>query len=139
MAIVFGPVADPKGGWGVAILRARDAAEIAELQQNDPAIRAGLGFTCVTLPMPRAVVSTEKSIFFLLSAVVTWFLGGLSRREQRALAPISWALFVSYVASTYLAVRWFFFPPVVFSSLITGLLGFECIRLNRPIPAQSTD
>jgi uncharacterized protein YndB with AHSA1/START domain len=56
VAIVFGPVADPAGGWGVAILRARGAEEVAALQRNDPAFLSGLGFRYETLPMPRAVV-----------------------------------------------------------------------------------
>ena len=80
----------------------------------------------------------QVSIFFLFSAFVTWFLGGRSLREQRAWAPV-WALFVSWVASTFLALRWFFLPPAVFSSLITVLLGLQSIRLSRPLPAESAE
>jgi hypothetical protein len=55
-AVVFGPVADPKGGWGVAIVRAADEAAVAALTAGDPAIRSGRGLRYEVLPMPRAVV-----------------------------------------------------------------------------------
>lgn len=71
------------------------------------------------------------SIFFLFAAVVTWHLGGLAPPQQRAAAPLAGALFVAFAAGTYLAARWFFLPPVVFSSLITLLLGWQCLRLLR--------
>jgi uncharacterized protein YndB with AHSA1/START domain len=54
-AIVFGPVADPKGGWGVSIVRAKDAAAVDALGAADPAISAGRGFRYEVLPMLRAV------------------------------------------------------------------------------------
>jgi len=73
----------------------------------------------------------DVSIFFLFSAVLTWFLGGLSLPDQRRWAPITWALFVSYAATLVLAVRYFFPTPIVFSSLITLLLGIQGIKLTR--------
>jgi uncharacterized protein YndB with AHSA1/START domain len=57
VALVFGPVADPKGGYGVGIIRVGDQDELAELQRKDPTIRAGLGFNYETLPMPTVVRS----------------------------------------------------------------------------------
>ncbi len=75
------------------------------------------------------------SIFFLFSAVLTWFLGGRSLAEQRAWAPIVWALFVSYALTAVLAIRYFFAAPIVFSSAITLLLGVQCVRLMRVPPA----
>jgi uncharacterized protein YndB with AHSA1/START domain len=54
-AIVFGPVADPKGGWGLGVVRVRSADEVAPLEQNDPAIRSNRGFTYEVLPMLNAV------------------------------------------------------------------------------------
>ena len=56
IAIVFGPVADPKGGWGVAIVRTSGDAELARLQAEDPAL--ALGACYETLPMVRAVLGT---------------------------------------------------------------------------------
>jgi uncharacterized protein YndB with AHSA1/START domain len=53
-AIVFGPVADPKGGWGLGVLRVPDEAALAELEAKDPAVRT-LGMRYEVLPMVRAI------------------------------------------------------------------------------------
>lgn len=53
-AIVFGPVADPKGAWGVGIVSVKDEAELRELQASDPAVLQ-IGMRCEAFPMPRAV------------------------------------------------------------------------------------
>lgn len=53
-AVVFGPVADPSGPWGLGVVRVTDEAELRELQANDPASRGGLRYE--TLPMMQAVV-----------------------------------------------------------------------------------
>jgi uncharacterized protein YndB with AHSA1/START domain/uncharacterized protein YciI len=53
--VAFGPVADPKGSWGVGILRLSDASEADTLTSSDPAILANAGFSIEVLPMPRAV------------------------------------------------------------------------------------
>jgi len=55
-AIVFGPVADPKGAWGVGIVRAADEAAVNAMRDADPAILSGRGFRYEVLPMLRAVV-----------------------------------------------------------------------------------
>ena len=73
----------------------------------------------------------DVSIFFLFSGVLTWFLGGMSLSDQRRWAPITWALFASYAATVVLAVRYFFVVPVIFSSLITLLLGIQGVRASR--------
>jgi len=54
-AIVFGPVADPKGGWGVCIVRVADEAAVHALRDEDPVIKSGRGFSYEILPMLRAV------------------------------------------------------------------------------------
>src|SRR5215471_952800 len=76
------------------------------------------------------------SVFFLFSAAVTWFLGGLTRCEQRALAPIIWALFLSYVACAGLSWAYFFFAPGIFSTLIAVLLARESFRTLQPASAK---
>jgi uncharacterized protein YciI len=53
-AIAFGPVADPKGAWGLGIVTVRDEAELRELQRADPALQLGMRYE--HLPM-LAVVS----------------------------------------------------------------------------------
>ena len=55
IAIVFGPVMDPKGVYGVGVYRVRDEAEMRDLLARDPA--SGL-LQYEMLPMPRAVVGT---------------------------------------------------------------------------------
>ena len=73
----------------------------------------------------------DVSIFLLFSAVLTWFLGGLSLPDQRRWAPITWALFVTYTATAVLAATYFFAVAIVFSSLIAVLLGIQGIKLTR--------
>jgi uncharacterized protein YndB with AHSA1/START domain len=55
VAIAFGPVADPSGGWGLGILAVRDEATLAGFQSEDPAIKAKIGLRYETLPMPRVI------------------------------------------------------------------------------------
>jgi len=55
VAIAFGPVADPSGGWGLGILEVRDEAELDAFQAADPAIQSGRGFRYESLPMLRLV------------------------------------------------------------------------------------
>lgn len=40
--VVFGPVADPEGVWGLGVVRAGSHAEVIELAEKDPAIIAGI-------------------------------------------------------------------------------------------------
>ena len=58
VAIVFGPVADPAGDWGVGIVAAPDEAAVHALRDADPAILSGRGFRYEILPMPQLVVRT---------------------------------------------------------------------------------
>jgi uncharacterized protein YciI len=53
--IVFGPVADPAGPWGVGVLCVKDDAEAHELKDQDPVVVSTLGFRYEVLPMPRAI------------------------------------------------------------------------------------
>jgi hypothetical protein len=75
------------------------------------------------------------TIFVLFSALLAWFLGGLSLAEQRRWAVVAWALCVSYALTLVLAVRYFFVAPIVFSTAITLLLAVQCVRLTRVPPA----
>lgn len=49
--IVFGPVNDPAGSFGLGVVRARDEAELKHFQDNDPAILAGRGLAYAAYPM----------------------------------------------------------------------------------------
>lgn len=52
-AIVFGPVMDPQGVYGIGVYHVADEEEMRQLLDKDPA--AGL-LRYEALPMPRAVV-----------------------------------------------------------------------------------
>jgi hypothetical protein len=58
-AVAFGPVADPKGTYGIAVLTVAGEAEARALCANDPVITAQLGFTFQVYEMPGAVVKAE--------------------------------------------------------------------------------
>ena len=40
--VVYGPVADPEGVWGMGVLRAADRAEVLAIGNNDPSVQAGV-------------------------------------------------------------------------------------------------
>jgi uncharacterized protein YciI len=43
IAVVFGPVDDPAGGWGLAVAEVTDAEHADRVRRDDPVVRAGLG------------------------------------------------------------------------------------------------
>ncbi len=57
IAIVFGPVMDPKGVYGMGVYKVQDEAEMNELLKRDPA--NGL-LQYEVYPMPRAVVGVLR-------------------------------------------------------------------------------
>jgi uncharacterized protein YciI len=40
--VVYGPVADPEGVWGLGVLRAADRAEVLAIAEQDPSVTAGV-------------------------------------------------------------------------------------------------
>lgn len=54
-AVAFGPVADPKGGYGVGIVRLADDIDPSSLSRNDPAIKANVGFKSEVYLMPQLI------------------------------------------------------------------------------------
>jgi len=54
--LAFGPVADPKGTFGIGILRLDDGTDAQSLASNDPVVAAGVGFQCEIHPMPSLVL-----------------------------------------------------------------------------------
>ncbi len=54
VAVVFGPVLDPAGPYGLAVVEVTDQQQVDRILAADPAVRAGL--KTVTYPMPGAVV-----------------------------------------------------------------------------------
>ena len=55
-AMIFGPVADPKGVWGIAILESEDAATVHAIGMSDPIINSKIGFRFEVYPMPGIVM-----------------------------------------------------------------------------------
>ena len=56
----LGPVFDPAGIFGIAVIEAENEAAAHELGRNDPAIRqAGQGFRYELHPMPRGVMHSS--------------------------------------------------------------------------------
>lgn len=55
-AVVFGPVADPAGVWGLCVIAVEDGVQVQEILDRDPAILARIGLRYETLPMVKAVV-----------------------------------------------------------------------------------
>jgi|RhiMethySRZTD1v2_1073278.scaffolds.fasta_scaffold26158_2 uncharacterized protein YndB with AHSA1/START domain len=56
IAVAFGPVADPKGAWGVGIVEVESDATLKRMEAEDPAITSGIGLRYEILPMVQAVV-----------------------------------------------------------------------------------
>lgn len=54
--VVFGPVGDPQGPWGMGVVKAADEAAVRAWADNDPAILSGRGFRTEILPMLQAVL-----------------------------------------------------------------------------------
>jgi uncharacterized protein YciI len=40
--LVYGPVADPEGVWGMGVMRVADRAEVLDIGEHDPSVLAGL-------------------------------------------------------------------------------------------------
>jgi uncharacterized protein YciI len=57
--VVFGPVADPNGAWGVAIVEVDDEPGVHALTANDPTIKANLNFRFEIYPMPNAILRKQ--------------------------------------------------------------------------------
>lgn len=53
--IAFGPVADPRGAYGIAILHVENGADSKALADMDPVIVANRGFSYEIHPMPSVV------------------------------------------------------------------------------------
>jgi len=54
--IAFGPVADPKGSYGIGLIRLEEGEDANALGANDPVISANVGFGFEVHPMPRLVL-----------------------------------------------------------------------------------
>jgi hypothetical protein len=55
-AVAYGPVMDPKGSYGIAVIEVEDEAAATGIAENDPAIVSNAGFAFELHPMPGAIV-----------------------------------------------------------------------------------
>lgn len=55
VAVAFGPVADPAGVYGLAVVEAGPGVDVERLRADDPAVRDGVA-TAELFPMLSAVV-----------------------------------------------------------------------------------
>jgi hypothetical protein len=65
------------------------------------------------------------SVFLLFSAYLTWLLG--KPNAPKALEPITWGLFFSYIAVAILCWTYFFAVPIVISILLVLIFGYKCL------------
>ena len=56
MVVIFGPVADPAGPYGLGIVRLEEGADPKIVWSGDPLIKANQGFRFEVAPMLSAVV-----------------------------------------------------------------------------------
>ncbi len=56
VAVAFGPVLDPAGVWGLAVVEVSSETEAGELAANDPATKARLGRIEVYPMAPGSIV-----------------------------------------------------------------------------------
>lgn len=61
-AIVVGPVLDPAGVWGMAVVEVADAAAASGLADADPIVRAAAGFRYEIHPVPQAILRSNPGI-----------------------------------------------------------------------------
>lgn len=56
-AVVFGPVVDPAGGWGLAVFRAASSEDAHALTKDDPAVVSGVSRSEI-YSMPQAILGS---------------------------------------------------------------------------------
>lgn len=56
IAVVFGPVVDPKGAYGLAIVEVDGETVVREIGNNDPTIKANVGFRFEIYLMPEPIL-----------------------------------------------------------------------------------
>jgi hypothetical protein len=62
------------------------------------------------------------SLFLILAAVVTFYLGRLDLETRKRLRPVTFALALSFIAMSVLCGLFFFVQPLIFSATIAILL-----------------
>lgn len=58
VALIFGPVLDPAGSYGIGVVEVEKAEDLNDLTANDPVSKSGLQFRHEAHPMPEVVVGS---------------------------------------------------------------------------------
>lgn len=61
LVVIFGPVSDPKGADGIAVVQLEDDADANVLGTNDPTIKANVGFKFEVYSMPQVVLPASRA------------------------------------------------------------------------------
>jgi intracellular septation protein A len=77
--------------------------------------------------------------FLLFAAVLAWQLGGLKKETLRLMPLITWGLAVCFAGVTLLSWKYLFLPPIVFSSVLTGILVAAAGVAGRESVSPETD
>jgi uncharacterized protein YciI len=59
VALLFGPVLDPAGSYGIGVVAVEKEQDINDLTVNDPVIKSGLQFRHEAYVMPQVVVTNR--------------------------------------------------------------------------------
>lgn len=78
------------------------------------------------------------SLFFILSVFMTFYIGGKTAAERRALLPLTCGLGVCYGVSIVIACAYFFAMPIMFSTAVTLLLAVAAARDARGLTLASS-
>jgi hypothetical protein len=69
--------------------------------------------------------------YLLFLAFLAWHIGGMAQTNPQAIATLSWIFFVLQIASIALSWKYFFAPPIVFSTLIAICCGWASWLIQR--------
>ncbi len=61
LVVVFGPVSDPKGTYGIVVIQLEDDADANALGTNDPTIKANVGFKFEVYSMSQVVLPASRA------------------------------------------------------------------------------
>lgn len=59
VAVVFGPAADPQGGYGIGIIELPEQEPPEAISAGDPAVKAGAGIRAEILAMPALMAGND--------------------------------------------------------------------------------
>lgn len=62
IALLFGPVLDPAGSYGIGVVEVEKEEEIGILTENDPVSKSGRQFRHEAYVMPQLIVSGSRDI-----------------------------------------------------------------------------